>query len=287
MNKQILDAIDTNKYLIYLRSVINDIDDIRDEIIRNFDMEEIDPFINKSHQMLSPNIYIENLVFKYVFKYLHNSIKIPTFFDSEIKLDIRTIIATYMSAIQRPNIPKPWDVVGGFKDPDWEGDFRIISRFERELGESIYGEDRGKKVGVVFEGLLPHEIETNPLPQIYLSNHIWEDCYYSDEYFIQGFNSSLNSIESHYVLWINSDLLNDLELRLDDYKNGLRALNSNGEEVLKFRCWREQLINKGALFVGLNSNIARLEGCDLILREDYYGKLKRIVPGVVCYKKVI
>src|SRR5690606_20612132 len=122
-------------------------------------------------------------VFKHVFKYLHNAKKNPTFFDSEINVDIRTIIATSISAIQRPNIPKPWDVVGGFKDPDWEDDFRIISRFERELGESNYGETGGKQVSVVFEGLLPHEIETNPLPQIYPSNHIWENCYYSDEYF--------------------------------------------------------------------------------------------------------
>ena len=86
---------------------------------------------------------------------------------------------------------------------------------------------------------------------------------------------------------MNSELLDILGLRLDNYPNGLRALNSNNEIVLKFRSWREKLVGNGALFVGVDSNIAKLEGCDLILREDYFNKLKKIIPDVVCYTKVI
>ena len=59
------------------------------------------------------------------------------------------------------------------------------------------------------------------------------------------------------------------------------------EVVLKFRCWRYQLIGNGASFVGTDSNIAKLEGCDLILREDYYNKLKKIIPDMVYYTKII
>ena len=287
MNEQILDSISRNKYLVYLDNVGIDIDVIKEEIIKNVNEDEMELFVNRSHQRLSPNVYLDSLVFKYVCKHLHDEYKSSLIFESEIKLDIKTIIATSKSLIQRPRIRKPSDVVMGFKEPDYEEDFRVISRFERELSENNYGERGESKGSVIFEGLLPYKIEMNPLVEKYSSNHIWENSYYLGEPFIQGFNASINSIESQYVLWMNSELLNMLGLKLDNYNEGLRALNSNDEIVLQFRCWREQLIGNGASFVGMDSNIAKLEGCDLILREDYFSKLKKIFPNVVFYTDVL
>jgi hypothetical protein len=286
MNEQILDNISRNKYLVYLDQIGIDIDIIKGEIIENVNEDEMNLFVNRSHQRLSPNVYLESLVFKYVCKYLHDEYKGSVFFENEIKIDIKTIIATSKSLIQRPCILKPSDVVGGFKEPDYEDGFRVISRFERELSENNYGEKGENKGGVIFEGLLPYEIEINPLVEKYPSNLIWENSYL-EKPFIQGFNASVNSIESQYVLWMNSELLSMLGLKLDNYNNGLRALNSNDEIVLIFRCWRDQLIGNGASFVGADSNIAKLEGCDLILREDYFKKLKKIIPDVVYYTKII
>lgn len=287
MNEQILDSISRNKYLVYLDNVGIDVDVIKEKIIKNVNEDEMDLFVNRSHQRLSPNVYLDNLVFKYVCKHLHDEYKSFLIFESEIKLDIKTIIATSKSLIQRPRIRKPSDVVMGFKEPDYEDGFRVISRFERELSENNYGERGESKGSVIFEGLLPYKIELNPLVEKYSSNHIWENSYYLGEPFIQGFNASMNSIESQYVLWMNSELLDMLGLKLDNYNEGLRALNNNDEIVLQFRCWREQLIGNGASFVGMDSNIAKLEGCDLILREDYFNKLKKIIPDVVYYAKVI
>jgi len=287
MNEQILDSISRNKYLVYLDNVGIDIDVIKEEIIKNVNEDEMNLFVSRSHQRLSPNVYLDSLVFKYVCKHLHDEYKSSLIFESEIKLDIKTIIATSKSLIQRPRIRKPSGVVMGFKEPDYEDGFRVISRFERELSENNYGERGGSKGSVIFEGLLPYKIEMNPLVEKYSSNHIWENSYYLGEPFIQGFNASMNSIESQYVLWMNSELLDMLGLKLDNYNEGLRALNSNDEIVLQFRCWREQLIGNGASFVGMDSNIAKLEGCDLILREDCFNKLKKIIPAVVYYAKVI
>ncbi|MEZ8775888.1 hypothetical protein [Vibrio sp. 10N.247.310.17] len=287
MNEQILDSISRNKYLVYLDNVGIDINVIKEVIIRNINKDEMELFVNRSHQRLSPNVYLDSLVFKYVCKHLHDEYKSSLIFEGEIKLDIKTIIATSKSLIQRPRIRKPSDVVMGFKEPDYEEGFRVISRFERELSEKNYGEIGESKGGVIFEGLLPYKIEMNPLVERYSSNHIWENSYYLGEPFIQGFNASINSIESQYVLWMNSELLNMLGLKLDNYNEGLRALNSNDEIVLQFRCWREQLIGNGASFVGMDSNIAKLEGCDLILREDYFSKLKKIIPNVVLYTDVL
>lgn len=287
MNSQILDSINRNKYLSYLDDIGVDIDVIKTEIIENINESEMDAFINRSHQRLSPNVYIESMVFKYACKDLHEKYNNSVVFESEIKLDIKTIIATSNALIQRPSIVKPSDVEGGFKEPDYEDGFRVISRFERELSENNYGEREESKGRIIFEGLLPYKIEKNPLVKKFPSNHIWENSYYLGEPFIQGFNTSINSIESQYVLWMNSELLSILGLKLDNHNNGLRALNSNNEIVLIFRCWRDQLIGNGALFVGTDSNIAKLEGCDLILREDYFDKLQKIIPNMVYYTKII
>lgn len=285
MNEQILESVSKNKYLVYLDRIGIDIDVIKREVVGSVDEDEMNMFVNRSHQRLSPNVYLENLVFQYVSKYLYNEYKGSMFFENEIKLDIKTIIATSKSLIQRPSILKPSYVVGGFKEPDYENGFRVISRFERELSEKNYGEGGESKGGIVFEGLLPYKIEINPLVERFPSYHIWENSYL-EKPFIQGFNASFNSIESQYVLWINSELLNILGLRLDDYNNGLRALNKNDEIVLIFRYWRDQLIGNGASFVGVDSNIAKLEGCDLILREDYFNKLNKLIPTLVYYAEV-
>lgn len=77
-----------------------------------------------------------------------------------------------------------------------------------------------------------------------------------------------------------------LNLKLDDYKKGLRALNNEGEVILLFRRWRDQLIGKDS-FDGTNANIAKLEGCDLILRTDYFNQLKKIIPDLVFYSQVV
>lgn len=287
MNRQILDLINRNKYIVYLDKIGIDIDHIKKEITENINENEIERFVNRSQQQLSPNVYLDSVVFMYACKYLYNSYKGSMVFENETKLDIKTIIATSQSLIQRPNIPKPSDIKGGFKDSYYEDSFRVISRFERELSENHYGEKGNKKGGVIFEGLLPYKVEMNPLVEKFSSNHIWENSYYLGEPFIQGFNASINSIESQYVIWINCQLLNMLELKLDNYNNGLRALNSNNEIVLIYRYWRDQLIGNGASFVGVDSNIAKLEGCDLILREDYFNKLKNIIPNMVYYTAVI
>lgn len=287
MSEQLIESIKRSKFLLYLTDIGIDIETAKNAAVESIDENEIDFFANRSLQLLSPNVYVENLVFKHVCQYLYEEYKDSVIFEKDIKLDIKTIIATSKSLIQRPNITKPSNVVEGFKEPDYKDGFVIISRFERELITERHEGIRQQKSNAVFEGLLPYEIEINPLVDKSPTHHIWENNYYYDKPFIQGFYANFNSIEAQYVLWMNSLLLDMLELELDSYSNGLRALNSNNEIIIKFRYWRDQLIGNGASFVGLDSNIAKLEGCDLVLREDYFNKLKQIIPDVVYYTKII
>lgn len=287
MSEQLIESINRSKLLLYLTNIGLDIETAKNTAIESIDENEIDFFANRSHQLLSPNVYVESLVFKHVCQYLYEEYKGSVIFENDIKLDIKTIVATSRSLIQRPNITKPSNVVEGFKEPDHKDGFVITSRFERELITERHEGRRQQNGNTVFEGLLLYEVEINPLVEKLQTHDIWENNYCFGEPFIQGFNVNFNSIESQYVLWMNSELLNLLELELDNYNNGLRALNSNNEVVLTFRYWRDQLIGNGSSFVGTDSNIAKLEGCDLILREDYFNKLKKIIPDVVYYTKVI
>jgi hypothetical protein len=287
MNNQMIEIINRSKYFVYLSTIGINTDGLKNEIVESIDENEIDIFSNRSHQMLSPNVYFESLVFKHICKYLYEEYKDSVIFENESRLDIKTIIATSKSLIQRPHIMKPSDVVKGFKEPDYKDGFVIISRFDKELNIEEYGKKSTKKGTMVFEGLLSHEIEVNPLFDWPQTNDIWDNTYCYGKPFIQGFCVNTGSIETQFVLWMNSELLNKLGLKLDNYNNGLRALNSNDEIVLQFRCWREQLIGNGSSFVGMDSNIAKLEGCDLILREDYFNNLKKIIPDVVCFVNII
>jgi hypothetical protein len=286
MNNQFIGIIKRSKYIVYLASLGIDTDAITNEIVKNIDENEISAFGNNSHKTYSSNACIESVVFKHVCKYLYGEYKDSVIFENENKLDIKTIIATSKSLIQRPNIRNPSDAVTGFKEPENEHGFVIISRFEKELNTERYGRKSTKMGTMAFEGILLHEIEINPLSHCKQTNHIWENTYCLDKGSLQGLCLNIDSIESQFVLWVNSEILDMLGLKLDNYKNGLRALNSNNEVVLKFRSWREKLVGNGASFVGTDSNIAKLEGCDLILREDYFLELKSIIPSVVYYTEV-
>ena len=91
----------------------------------------------------------------------------------------------------------------------------------------------------------------------------------------------MNSIETTHILWLNSYFIKEFSLKLDSFNKGLRAINENNEVVLEFRQWRKDLIGNGASFVGHDSNIATFEGCDLLLREDYFEELCNIFPELI------
>lgn len=249
---------------------------IMDKIILKFDKHQFDEFTNY-HGYLAQNIYAENLIFSTIFQELNQDD-----FDFSHSVDLKSIIATSNSFIQRPNIIKPSDVINDFREPDLENGFIRMARFESQIVLDNYKNDNKKFI--VFEGLLPHKEKIRPLfDWISLpSNHIWNDSFLYGYPIIQVLTTQMNSINFPYILWIDSGLLKYLELVLDDCKNGLQALDCNGEIIIKFRCWRENLIGHRN-----DSNIPSLEGCDLMIRKDYYDKLKEFIPDMVFYSDIL
>lgn len=133
---------------------------------------------------------------------------------------------------------------------------------------------------MLLEGLIPDVIDINPLPSKLLSYHIWSGIFYNGIPFVQGMCCRMNSLEPSHILWLNSELLELLRLSLDSYKKGLRAINEHDEVVLEFRQGKDKLIGNDSYFVSTRCNIAKLEGCDLIMRADFYKKLELLIANL-------
>ncbi len=286
MFERLKDTIFRNDYIRYLKHLAID----RSEILKNIEhrLDDKDLFSiyeNRSYSMLSPNIILENIIFEEINKYLYSKGYELDLFKRDIEIDLKTLIATQNSIIERPKIINPSNIEEGFKEELYfENNFIQIARFESEIIEKEQGWGREGQI-ILFEGLSIFGDES-PFFEHLPSSLIWDNALYFPDYpFILWFGKKFNSIESNNILWINSLLQNNLGLILDNWNNGLQALNENKEVVLKFRQWRSKLVGNGASFVGQDSNISKLEGCDLMIRHDYYEKLKLIVPAIEFYSK--
>lgn len=278
MDEQLFRLVRSNKFIDYLEQIGVETDLIIDIFCAEFDNEIFSLFINNSEGLLSPNICVEETLFKVLCKYLNDNAPDGFSFENDGRLDVKTIISHSKSLIQRPKIPTPVETLEGFKEPHYESGVVRIARFEKQLSLREYGKQ--PQTTVLFEGLLPDAIDINPLPSKLSSYHIWNGSFYNDTPFVQGMCGKMNSLEPSHVLWLNSELLELFRLRLDSYKNGLRAINEHNEVVLEFRHWKDKLIGNGSYFVGTCCNIAKLEGSDLIMRADYYKKLELLLPNL-------
>lgn len=287
MDENIDNLIENSKLLNYIRSIGIDESRVKESILNDFSRSEIERFVNSSCNVLSPNIYTENLVFNKVSSFLYKEYADSVIFEGMGKIDLRTMIATSVSQIKRPNVELPSEVEQGFKETHSEDKFVTLSRFERQFIPEKFGVNDRSKTFVLLEGLLLDKVETNPLFNFPNTDSIWSNEFCSGIPTVQGVRTNFNSVESSCVLWINSDLLEVMDLSLDHYTSGLRALNQSGEVVLKYRYWKEELIGNGASFVGQDANIPKLEGCDLVIREDYFLKLQNILPSLFYYTYII
>jgi hypothetical protein len=283
MFEQFRGTVNKNAYIKYLKFLHIDTTEILNNIRIQVEYQksDFDTFTNRIYKMWSPNIVLENIIFEEVNKYLYKNNYDLTIF----KRDIKTLIATQNSLIERPQTSKPSETTEGFKSNlENENGFIRVARFENEMIKASRGWEREGQT-IVFEGLSIFG-EGTPLFEGLPSSLIWDNALYYPNYpFIIGWIRKFNTIESSNTLWLNSLLLHDLGLIVDDFNNGLEALNEKDELVLKFRQWRSKLIGNGSSFVGQNSNIPQFEGCDLILREDYFEKLKVIVTDMKFYTK--
>lgn len=273
--------VDSNAYIRTLEYLGIDTCELKNNIQNRIDSSKdtFRLFSNRVYSLNSPNINLENIIFEEFNKFIYKKYKDTFSFDVTLKQDLKSLIAMKNSLIERPLINKPSEIVEGIKDNlDEVDEYVRIAKFENELVLNKLGKD--KKQYIIFEGLTPLEQE-NPFFEYLPSSLIWLDAfYYGKEKKIIGFCKKFNSIEAKYLLWLDSIELEHLGLVLDNHNKGLGALNRKNEIILKFRYWREEPLDNSTSHTNINSNISKLEGCELLLRKDYLDILKVLISDL-------
>lgn len=283
------EIVDNNRYLKTLKYLGIDTWKLKHNIQNRIESSKdiFSLFSNRVYSLSSQNINLENIIFEESNKFIYKKYKDIFNFDVTLKQDLKSLIAMKNSLIERPSIDRPSQILEGIKDDLDEIDRYVrIAKFENELVVNDFGKD--KKQHIVFEGLTPFENE-KPFFEYLPSSLIWLDAfYYGQEKKLIGFCKKCNSIEAKYLLWLDSIELQHLGLTLDNYNNGLRALNDKNEVILKFRYWSEEPLENSSSHTNIDSNLSKIEGCELLLRRDYLDLLKVLVTDLkYVIKKIV
>lgn len=82
-------------------------------------------------------------------------------------------------------------------------------------------------------------------------------------------------LENYHLFWLNPIMIIQLGIVTNDFLNGIVAKNENDEVVLKYNQWKNNYVGNG--YFGIGEEIPRIEGAELIMREDYFEKMQLIL----------
>ncbi len=233
---------------------------------------------NRSIDRLVKNIYPSNYQLELLNTELYQEFEDypnqPDLYDF-LKIDYKTIVAQNQSYIKRPNLPKPSQI-----EKEWtkteiaKNDWIRIGYYEHELFEVSYSKNKEYRVfeGIVFNSNLINDI---PFSRYRLFPiHLWEEINMNgfDEFLCVSLIQQWDTLEDYKILWLNTEIILSLDLKVDKYINGLVARNELGEIVLKYNRWCSNYVGNGEI-AGISDEIPRLEGAELMCRKDYFEKI--------------
>lgn len=245
--------------------------------------EYLELYGNRSFKRTVINIYSSDYLlelFNTEYYESLNSVGNPRDIFESLKVDIKSIIAQYLSSGVRPNSLKRATSYGNYSAfnedlyTDEESWVRI-AHYEHELEKKGYSELIDKKIfgGVVFD-----ESNSTKFPySLYRLDMdlLWNEIYVNfpkDKTPIFSFIQNQFQFEYFKILWINPSFMEVLELRFGDFREGMVAYNSNDEVVLRLKTWQTEYVASGS-FSNIYDEIPKLDGSELIMREDYFKKL--------------
>lgn len=82
-------------------------------------------------------------------------------------------------------------------------------------------------------------------------------------------------LENYHLFWLNPIILEQLGIVISDFLTGIVAKNENDEVVLKYNQWKTNYVGNGDF--GIREEIPTIEGVELLIREDYFKKMQRIL----------
>lgn len=240
-------------------------------------------FYNQLHGTMVENICFENewirIINRAVIKFISNSktntIDLDMIF-ANTSFDIKTLIAYQHSLSLRPKIPLPQNLDTSDESIMVMDEWIILAHYEKQSQfkkSSLGNTDASCQSfgGVVFGNKCIFPFSKYQLN----TRSIWEFTWMS-MLGIKNFKEPmvLSSIEhlgleKMYLLWIYPQILGALELEISSFNEGIQAKNKQGEVVLKFICWECDFLG----YESITDEVARLEGAQLMIRDDYFQRL--------------
>lgn len=244
--------------------------------------EYLDLYGNRMHERSVNNIYFSDYLLKLINKDYYNKFK--SFVNSnqvydDIKIDIKSIIAQYLSLSSRPSDLKKYSDYGGIASysldvPINDGWVRI-AHFEYELIEQEHYKLKDYKT---FGGITFNAENKSIFPfsgyRLDMVN-VWEEyspAYEIEETIVFSFIQKQLQIEDFKILWLNPVIMELLNIKVCDFLSGLCAKNENNEIVLKFNSWYTQYLATD-YSNDIRHEIPKLDGSELLIREDYFNKI--------------
>jgi len=245
--------------------------------------EYLEIYGNRMSERTVSNIYFSD----YLLELLNNEYyeKLNSYANSQdvfesIKIDIKSIVAQYLSMDVRPDSLKRasnYDNYAAFNEEVFidENGWVRIAHFEHELIKKEHYKLIDSKIfgGVVFNEGISMEF---PYSAYRLAmDLLWDENYVDfpiEKTPIFSFIQNQFQFEYYKILWLNPSIMEVLELHFGNFKDGIVAYNSNNEKVLRLKTWQTEYVALG-YDANIQDEIPKLDGSELVMREDYFKKL--------------
>jgi hypothetical protein len=256
--------------------------------------EYLELYYNRFFERMVNHIYCSNYIYE-----LNNTELYDLFSACEnkddlydiMKIDLQTIISQYFSSNMRSkHLKRPseyeTETLGIYNLPISQiNDYIRIAHVEFENLEIEHNKLEICKIfgGIVFSS------NKNEYPYSAVRvdmNTIWSDTNpgYGKQNSIIIFNfNDRYGMEKSKTLWLNQYIFDALGLHIDNCLNGFQALNSDNEVILKYNSWCTDYIAWND-YNSISNEIPRLDGAELLLREDYFNKISDYYSDLPLYK---
>jgi hypothetical protein len=250
------------------------------DLLRSKRADDLDLYWNNAFNTMATNVYhtvylndaINELLYS---DFFHSEVPSGAEIHFYLRLDIEFQVSYANSLGLRPNVLRPLARKTRFTSTDQipiDDGWVRLGYFEEEIETEM---TRGKKIARCYSAVSFAELNDEVPYGKYVLNtlFLWGGNAPSDEVdpnVVSSFIQQPESLEEYYLLWLNPEIMQALELISPKRFEPLRAYNAKGEEVLKFSRWRHRYIwNEKSL----DSEIPAFKGSELLIREDCYDAL--------------
>ncbi|MGI8583156.1 MAG: hypothetical protein ACR2KX_13215 [Chitinophagaceae bacterium] len=261
-------------------------------------VEYFELYWNRAYNSSVQHIYSSNYLLQLINVDIFNELKKWSTIENEklfnyaVSVDVESIIAQINSFTLRPSnllkpfeFNKPYTIINDIQKEDWVrlGHYEVSIKDEGGLKSrqfKSYG-------GMVFSN---SKVDSKLFPYSDYSLfpfHIWGDLkpeFELDKTVVFSIIQE-DALEFYNILWLNPTLVTHLNLSVKITDSGLVAINNSSEIVIKMRTWSFDYIGDGYR-TSLSDQIPRLQGTDLVIRQDYFDKLSKYFQVAPSYRVV-